>query len=392
MKKLLLLTAIFVIASSFVVRAQQPEPSLKPSGAPRSSEAPARLLLEISYNPVVPPSYLSVQEKNTMVWVTRFVRIPGREMSPPIGAVKFVTRYNGETADVRVTLLRGSSGGFDREDLVGKYHVGLGEKITIDDLRNFGVEPANIKLLDAIPPVPPPPAFENKTKSIEIVSVQTENLPTPAYKVVFRNLSDKNLRALRVDVTSDGRPATSGLWQGHEGRAIIESGATVEHYVGALKSQPTPTGFAPGTAFSNTIVIRTAVFADMSFEGESESACMFEGFEMGKRLWLRTVLALLDREVSTPIEDHIEAARQFKEKFSALRYEFNESERNQASSVSAGCPKPYESARGGPGMLKLQMLRDLDEIITTRPAPPVNFKAWLETRRANYQAWLARIQ
>jgi len=390
MKKLVLLTAIFVIASSFVVRAQQ-EPSLKPSGAPKVSEPPPQLLLEISYNPAVPSSYLAVREKTSMVWVTRFVRIPGREMSPPIGAVKFVTKYNGETADVRVTLLRGTSGGFDREDLVGSYHVGLGEQITIDDLRNFGVEPANIKLLNTIPPVPPPPAFENKTKSIEIVSIQTENLPTPAYKVIFRNLSDKNLRALRVDVRSDGRPATSGLWQGQEGRSIIEPGGIVEYYVGALKSQPTPTGFAPGTAFSNTIVIRTAVFADMSFEGESESACLFEGFEMGRRLWLRTVLALLDREVSTPIEDHIEAARQFKEKFSALRYEFNESERNQASSVSPGCPKPFESARGGPGILKLQMLRDLDEIITTRPSPPINFKSWLETRRANYQAWLARL-
>ena len=389
MKKLVLLTAIFVIASSFVVRAQ--EPSLKPAGSPKSSEATPQLLLEISYNPAVPSSYIAVREKTSAVWVTRFVRIPGREMSPPIGAVKFVSKYNGETADVRVTLLRGNSGGFDREDLVGTYRVGLGEQITIDDLRNFGVEPANIKLLNTIPPVPPPPAFENKTKSIEIVSVQTENLPTPAYKVIFRNLSDKNLRALRVDVRSDGRPATSSLWQGQEGRSIIESGAIVEHYVGALKSQPTPIGFAPGTAFSNTIVIRTAVFADMSFEGESESACLFEGFEMGRRLWLRTVLALLDREVSTPIEDHIEAARQFKEKFSALRYEFNENERNQASSVSPGCPKPFESARGGPGTLKLQMLRDLDEIITTRPSPPVNFKSWLETRRANYQAWLARL-
>lgn len=384
MKKLLLLTAIFAIASSFAVRAQQQEPSPK-----KASELP-KLLLEISYNPAVPSSYIAVQEKTSVVWVTKFVRIPGREMSPPIRAVKFESRYNGETANVRVTLLRGTSGGFDREDLVGTYRLGIGEQMTIDDLRNFGVEPSNIKLLNTIPPLPPPPAFENKTQSIEIVSIQTENLPTPAYKVIFRNLSDKNLRALRVDVTSDGRPATSSLWQGQEGRSIIEPGGTAEHYVGALKSQPTPTGFTPGTAFSNTIVIRTAVFADMSFEGESESACLFEAFQMGRRLWLRQVLALLDREVSVPIEDHIEAARQFKEKFSALSYEFGEKERNQASSVP-GCPKPFESARRVPGGQKLIVLRDLDEIITTRPSPPVNFKSWLETRRANYQAWLARL-
>jgi hypothetical protein len=391
MKKLLVLTAIFVIASSFVVRAQQQEPSLKTSGAPRVSEPPPQLLLEISYNPAVPPSYSVVREKAGWIWVTRFIRIPGREMSPPIGAVKFESKYNGETADVRVTLLRGTGGGFDREDLVGKYRVGLGEQITIDDLRSFGVEPANIKLVNTVPPGPPSPAFENKTQSIEIVSVETENLPKPAYKVTFRNLSDKNLRALRVDVRSDGRPATSALWQGREGRSIIEAGGTTEYYVVALKSQPTPTGFTPGTAFSNTIVIRTAVFADMSFEGELESACVLEAFEMGRRVWLRTVLPLFDREVSTPIEDHVEAARKFKEKFSALHYEFDENERNQASSVSPFCPKPLEGAQISPGTLKLQVLRELDEIITTRPSPPINFKSWLETRRANYQAWLARL-
>jgi hypothetical protein len=44
-----------------------------------------------------------------------------------------------------------------------------------------------------------------------------------------------------------------------------------------------------------------------------------------------------------------------------------------------------------PENLKLQMLRDLDQIITTRPAPPVNFKTWLETRRATYKAWLSRL-
>jgi hypothetical protein len=59
MKKLVLLTAISVIASSLVVRAQQ-EPSLKPSVSKKASEASAKLLLEISYGPSVPPDYSAV--------------------------------------------------------------------------------------------------------------------------------------------------------------------------------------------------------------------------------------------------------------------------------------------------------------------------------------------
>ena len=392
MKKLLLLTAIFVIASFSVVSAQQS--SLKPASSPKASVTSPSLVLEISYSPTVPPDYsvvLGAEKRPEWIWVSRFIRIPGHEMSPPVQAVKLESQYNGETAGVRITLLQGTKAGFDREPLVGTYHLGIGEQMTINDLSKFGIEPFSIRLLNVVPPVPPPPTLENRTKSVEIISVQAENLPRPAYKVTFRNLSDKNLRALGIEVWRDTRRASSHLWQGVEGRSIIEPGGTGERYIPALTTEPAATGFAPGIASSNTIVVRTAVFTDMIVEGELEAACAFESFVIGRRLWLQKVLPLFDREVSAPIEDHIEAARQFKEKFSALSYEFDENERNQASSVSPSCPKPFKVAQGGPGLFKLQMLRDLDEIITKRPSPPVNFKAWLETRRANYQAWLARL-
>ncbi len=37
--------------------------------------------------------------------------------------------------DVKVTLLRGESKGFEQEDLVGVYQVGIGEQRTINELR-----------------------------------------------------------------------------------------------------------------------------------------------------------------------------------------------------------------------------------------------------------------
>ena len=388
MKKLFVLTAILVIAWSSVVYAQQQQPSPKNPEAP-----PVKLLLEVSYNPEVPPTYsavLGTDKKAAWVWVTKFVRIPDKQMSPPIQAVKLESQYNGETADVRVTLLRGTTG-FNQEDLVGTYHVGIGEQLTINDLRAVGVEPFKITLLNTIPPLPPPPTFENLTKSIEVVSVRAENMPKPSYKVTFRNLSEKRLRALRVEVRGDGRPATSSLLQGDEGRLIIEPGGAGEYYIPAIKTQPTATGYEPGTAVANTIVIRTAVLADMSFEGESESACLLESFLLGQRLWLKQVLPLIDQQLSGSFTDHIEAARQFKEKFSALSYDYTEDERNQASSVSPSCPKPAEHGNISPEGLKLEMLRDLDDIITKRQSPPINFKSWLETRRATYQSWLARL-
>ena len=385
MKNPLWLAAILVVALSFVTSAQQQESSLKSTVSPKTAEAPTKLLLEIVFNPELPPSYLTV---NGSVWMTRFVRLPSSPSQPSIRAVKLFSRFNGETADVRVTLLRGS----DQEDFVGVYHVGVGEKKTLNDLRAIGVEPFKISLVDTVPPLPPPPSFENRTKSTEIVSVLSENTPKPAYQVTFRNLSDKNLLALRVDVFRDGRPGTSALFQGVEGRPAIEAGGIIERYMPVEIAQRTATGYVPGTAAANTIIIRTAVFADMSFEGELESACLFESFVMARRLWLRKTLALLNRELAKPTnEDQIEAARQFREKFAALQFEFDESDRNRDSAVSPACPKPFGVAKTSTGPLKLQVLRELDEIIGTRPTSPVNFRLWLETHRAHYIAWLTRL-
>jgi hypothetical protein len=392
MKRFFLLTAIVAVALSSVAHAQQ-QPALQPTASPKNkAEQPTTLLLEIVSHPEFPPAYLSVpgpDAKPTWSWFARFGRLPGSQSEPSIRAVKLEAKYNGETADVRVSLLRGA---FDREDLVGVYHVGIGEQKTLNDLRAVGVEPFSIKLLNTVPPLPPQPLFENHTKSIDIVSVQLENMPKPAYRVIFRNLSDKNLSALRVDVTRDGRPGTSSLISGEEGRPAIEAGGILERYMGVESAQQTPTGYVPGTAAAHTIIIRTAVFADMSFEGELQSACLFESSVMARRLWLRRVLALLNRELAKPAnEDQIEAARQFKEKLAALQFEFDESDRLQTSVVSPDCPKPFDVARTSPAALKLQVLRELDEIIDKPPAPSVNFRLWLETRRGHYIAWLTRL-
>jgi len=216
-------------------------------------------------------------------------------------------------------------------------------------------------------------------------------MPRPAYGVTFRNLSEKSIAAVRVDMMGDGRPAVSHFFQGKEGQALIEVGGVSEQYVSALRTERTPTAYVPGTASANVINIRTLVFSDLSFEGDVQPACDFEMFVMGRRIWLRHVVASLDQEITKPNSDQIAAAKQLKEKLSVLSYDPTESERNQASVVSPKCSKPFAGAYVAIQGQKLQLLRDLDQIIETRPVPPVNFRQWLVDRRARYQAWLSRL-
>src|SRR5262245_52693336 len=118
MKRLLTLSALLLFATSLAV-AQ--EPSLKPTMSEPKAEAPALLSLEIDFKNSLPPSYISVRGVDTRprwIWAARFARIPGAQPKPdelPIQALRIESQFNGETADVKVSLLRGHKG-FERED------------------------------------------------------------------------------------------------------------------------------------------------------------------------------------------------------------------------------------------------------------------------------------
>ena len=356
-----------------------------------NAQNPHRLSLEVKYNADLPPAYISVagpEIKARWIWVTRFARVPGVELknSLPIQAILVEPQFNGETPDTKVTLLRGHVR-FDREDPVGTYQLSLNEPKIVTEVRTFGIEPITLTLIETAPPAPPSPAFENRTKSIEIVTVTSTNVPLPAYKLAVRNLSQKNVQALRVDVITDGRTRLQSFWQGELGKPLIAPGDAYERLLQVDVPQKTPTAYAPGTATESTIRIRGVVFDDLTFEGEEDAACRYEMFIVGRRLWLKRVLPLLDQELAskslTP-ED-------FKRKFESLTYELQADEKTGKSAVSSKCANPDLHVDISTQNLKLELLRDLDRIIKTRPAPPINFRAWLEGKRNDYRGWLARL-
>jgi hypothetical protein len=363
------------------------------SSAAANAQNPTRLSLEVKYNSKLPPAFISVRGPDTKprwIWVTQFVRIPGVEPADamPIHAVRVESQFNGETADTKVSLLRGRNEGFEREDKVGTYHLGLNEQISVNELRSFGVEPITLTLIESVPPLPPVPTFKNDTKSIDIVSVTSTNEPLPTYKLTVRNLSQKHVQALKVDVISDGRPRLLSFWQGELNKPLIETGGVLERNVQVVIARETPTAYEPGAATENLIHIRAVVFDDLTFEGDEGAACRYETFIVGRRLWLKRVLPLMDQELANQGLSPVD----FKQKFVALTYELQDDEKTGKSAVSDNCPNPDSMVNIATQTLKLELLRELDQIITTRPKPPINFRAWLETKRNDYRGWLARLK
>jgi hypothetical protein len=384
MKSLLIVIASLLFAQ---------EPSLKPNmSAPPKSETPTSLSLEVKYNSDLPPAYISVRGPETKprwIWVTRFIR--SKQLAKDelrINAVRVESQFNGETADIKISLFRGRQEGFEREDHVVTYHIGLNEPTAIPELKLFGIEPFSLTLLNVVPPLPPPPAFENLTKTVEIVSVSLDNVPLPAYNLTLRNLSDKNIRALEIKVIHQGRPGVSGLWQGQQDRPLIDAGGVLERTIPVAVAQKTAAGYAPGTATSSTIRIGAAVFEDLTYDGEEEPACQYEKFVVGRRLWVNRVLPFIEQQLASPAL----SPQDFKQKFQSLTFELDDSEKTGQSAVSSKCANPDSFTNISTQTLTLELNRDLDRLIKTRPAPPINFREWLESRRDDYQSWLARLK
>ena len=387
-----MLAAIAMIAPWSLAHAQEPAPQLKPSVSPKDPVVRRDLLLEIEYNPTLGPAYCTVagvDSEPKWVWVTRYLRVPGWQPDAaelPIGAVKLEAQYNGETADVRLTLFRGKKG-FEKEDLVNSFQVGVDEERTLDELTQFGIQPFKIKLIETIPPIPLPAGINNLTTSVDVKQVESLNMPRPAYRITFQNLTDKRIQAVSVVLTTNGRRGVSTVFKGKEGHALIEARGVSEQYL----MVHTPGRITEATPSSNIINIQTVVFSDLSVEGDVHTACSLESSNMGRRIWLEKVIPFLSEEITRATGDHAAAAKQFKERFSALTFEVDQSEK-QVSVVSPKCRKPADQALFAVQAQSLVFLRDIDRIIETRPSPPVNFKSWLQDKRARYHAWLSRLK
>jgi hypothetical protein len=390
MKKFLILATLLVIAASWSINAQQPESTSKTSISAPRAEGPPPLLLEVVANPALPPGYSDVNrptELGKWVAISNFARVPGSTpLSPPVQWVKVEAQYNGETTAVRVTLLRGVHGA-EQEDFVGIYRLRVGEQKIVKELRAVGIEPFKITLLDAMPPLPPSPVLVNDTKAIEIVSVRAENSPSSAYILTLRNLSDKNVRGVGIDMTFDGRPGPTAFLA-NEDRPLILAGEMVEKHVRAMMARPVLTGFLPSVPSAITIHIRSAVFTDFTYEGDVKDACHVEKITIGQRVYLKDVLSLLDRQLADTFTDNVEAVRQFKEKFEELHYYDDYSVK--PSTISPACTNMVQGVVNTVNMMKLEMRRDLDQLIT-QPRPGFSFRNWMETRREKYKDWHTRL-
>jgi hypothetical protein len=350
------------------------------------------LVLAVVYNPGLPPAYQLLPDGSGVMY-SRFARIKNWQQAPgslSVDAVYVTSTMEGEAVTVRVAVLYGKF--HDAGTLLSTYQAHENERIVVSALTRFGIEPFEITLIRSTPIVPSAPKLENKTKALDVVSVQPEGLSLPSYQLTLRNISTKNISALMISIFEDSSSGGGAFLQGEEGQPLISAG-NLYTAVNLLVTTPeiTAGGYTPSASRTVSIVVATAIFEDGTYEGAVAPARMFQTMVLGRRTVFKKLLPFLDQQIAEVDSDQPEAILQFKEKLSALRYEIDDNDVKELLGRFPNGAASQRSAEGSIHFLQRQLLADLNSYGATPPAQRPGFKSWLVSTRQKYAAWLARI-
>lgn len=361
----------------------------------KPSEATA-LALEVHFYPKEPPAYQPIPTTSPKgAWFARFGHIPDWVQPAntlPVTAVNVRSEMAEGGVRVWVSVFLGKL--HIQEKNIASYILQVGEKATVKELSQVGVEPFEIALVRLTPSMAAPPQFISKAKSIEVVTMQANFSTFPSYDVVVRNVSAKSLMALQVKVLQEGRVRIRNMPQGEEGEPLaLPAGAYEFKARIATRSTPAPEGYRPVVLPDQVIEISTAVFDDGSFEGESEGAIAFLGFQRGGKIQLARVLDIvrtwLDR-TDTPVES-------LRSELEGLNIEPDSSAvqelQTTLSKASNIDPERVKTViQIGMKGLRDTVLAEISQFqLRNRRQGPGAFRDWLAVSRNRYQAWLERL-
>jgi len=381
-----LLVFVLIVAFTSLATAQQTSP-----GA-------ASLALEVRFYPQEEPAHHAVSSKRDGVWFARFGHVPEwkqPENSLPVTAVNIQSEMAESGVRVWVSVFLGEI--HKQEKAVMSYVLTEGEKVTVRELAEFGVEPFEIKVVRLPPMIGEPPRFVSKARSIELVVMEPILSTLPAYKLVVRNLSAKPVSALHVQTLQDGRMRISLMPQGKEGEPIIAPGGTYEFNARlATRSTPTAGGYSPVILPNQVIEISSAVFNEGSFEGESETAISFAAFSKGRKMMLEKVLGLLqksqsanDSATATSLDGLKSVVAELKLEASAVAVEEVE---NKLMGLGADQRRLRTLIEIGMKGVRDQVLRDITQFqLRYRYADPKPIHDWFAASKERYEAWFGRL-
>jgi hypothetical protein len=255
-------------------------------------------------------------------------------------------------------------------------------------LKEFGVEPFQIKVVRLVPQTPALPAIVNRTKSVEVVGIEPLVSTFPLYKLTLRSLSDKNISALQVNVEEGGGQELSGMPQGKDGQPLIKAGASFElKQPLATRVQATAEGYAPVSPKTQAIVIASLVFEDGTYEGDAQPAASYRGWAAGRKTELERIVPVLESALALSA-----SADNLRANLSALSFDSDPADVAMLAEAFPGINRKrlQTSIEVSIHGVRRNLLGEL-EGLEQRGHRKESFHSWLTRTRDRYSNWLARI-
>jgi hypothetical protein len=366
---------------------------------------PTRLALEVTYYPGRKPAYESVpgpDSKPSGSWYALFGRIASWHApagAEPIEAVRVISQIEEHGVRVTVSTMSGKKA-LENEQRVGTYLIRETEKISIDDLKRFGIEPFQIKLVRVNPNIlPVPPVILKGVESLMVINSMAKETTLPSYRISLRNQSNKNIVGIGVDVMVGGKVQLSSKPRGIDGQSLIAAGNDYWLTVRApTRARPTADGYTPTSPSDQQIQIKAAVFDDGTYEGDAETAAAIRSFRAGEKMVLPRLIPLLEKALNSSHDDLTEALKNLESQVSSVE---SEADPQIVQSLTSEFP-PATNPRSKQIKLSIEVTATtikstlLKEIQTLENEGPQSlnadlYRTWLTKTMERYEQWLSRL-
>ncbi|MEQ1909898.1 MAG: hypothetical protein ABMA15_13805, partial [Vicinamibacterales bacterium] len=183
---------------------------------------PARMALVIRFADGRTTAEL-VSARGAWMWTPKFPRIaspePNAQTTLPVSALQVSRKLVGEDVHVDVSLLLK---GTDPPRQVESTIVRRGQSVAIDALRQYGIEPIVLSVVDVAPVVTDLPSLVSVAPELVFEHADIVMSPYPGYRVTVRNVAQQAVALIHLQTYRGGREAMSRLNGGDDGRPLVD--------------------------------------------------------------------------------------------------------------------------------------------------------------------------
>ena len=278
------------------VRPGEGNPQIIQPSPPTPSDSSSGLALEVMTSISLPPAYLGIPDTATFSVVVGNRR-QKPESAPTGRLVRIRSTVQKNAVAVSVAVVEGSFRPDDMDDqgrperIVATYRARSGDRIRVDELQAFDIDPLDLRVVSDRPAILTPLQVFNRTSLIRIAAVQER--VGGRYQLTLRNMGKRAVTGLvyrRANPPGMGMINTPIPPQG-TAKVLVSFGP---RYQMNAEGQFEPDPRLPA------VLLSMVTFADGSYDGEAESAALFHAqMKVVPLLFSRRILPLLTQALQS---------------------------------------------------------------------------------------------